>query len=502
MATSDETSGLPPDDDRTNDPTGEPRREIPPRRIVVRPATPLAMRVNRNVLIVAAVLMAMTVVTALVLLNPQGAKNGNAQSREETVTPAPGGPSTPSFLEQPPIRAATPGDSGNGELGAQDTLHAAPAPAGRMPRSDSIRMGATVAGPGPSHPAVNPYAQTYADVYATPPLVDQPPLTTSVSVQGSGQSPREAAFAKALMSRAAVRVGGRESASEVPWNAVVGTSTGLVPAVALDSLRSLTTDDGGAVSSVTAPFGGVGTATRSTVHGPPRAESPRQPYQTFLTGTHATASPEHAAPTAVIALRSPYVVQAGSVIPGLLVTGINSDLPGQILAQVSRDVYDSPTEQTLLIPRGSKLLATYDNELLAGQRRVLVAFTRIIFPDGRSVTLPGLSGADRQGEAGLSDQVDNHTRHTFGAAVLLSLISAATQLSQPRTGSSIYAPASPGQVAAGAVGQELANVASQIMRRNLDVAPTLMIRPGTPCNVFLASDLVFTGPYVDERAAR
>jgi type IV secretion system protein VirB10 len=159
-------------------------------------------------------------------------------------------------------------------------------------------------------------------------------------------------------------------------------------------------------------------------------------------------------------------------------------------------------EQVLLIPRGSKLLATYDNELLAGQSRVLIAFTRIIFPDGRSVTLPGLGATDRQGEAGLSDQVDNHTRHTFGSAVLLSLISAAAQLTQPRTGSSVFAPANPGQVAAGAMGQELADVASQIMRRNLEVVPTLVIRPGTPCNVFLASDLVFAGPYVDERVAR
>jgi type IV secretion system protein VirB10 len=191
---------------------------------------------------------------------------------------------------------------------------------------------------------------------------------------------------------------------------------------------------------------------------------------------------------------SPYTLRAGTVIPGTLITGINSDLPGEIVAQVRRDVYDSQRQRSLLVPRGSRLIGTYDNQVVAGQGRLLVAWTRLILPDGRSMRLPGLALKDPQGQTGAKDKVDNHWRRVFGNALLLSAIGAGVQLSQPQQ-ASVLAPPSAGQIAAGSLGQELSNVALEILRRGMDVAPTLTIRPGQPFNVFLNGDLVFDGPY-------
>ncbi len=194
---------------------------------------------------------------------------------------------------------------------------------------------------------------------------------------------------------------------------------------------------------------------------------------------------------------SPYTLRAGTVIPGLLITGINSDLPGDLVGQVSRDVYDSRTQRVLLIPKGARLIGSYDNQLAAGEGRLLVAWTRLILPDGRSLRLPGLALKDVAGQTGAKDRVDTHWQRVFGKALLLSAISAGAQLSQPQQ-TSIFAPPSAGQVAAGALGQELSNVALEILRRGMDVPPTITIRPGQPFNVFLNGDLVFDAPYEEE----
>jgi type IV secretory pathway VirB10-like protein len=177
-----------------------------------------------------------------------------------------------------------------------------------------------------------------------------------------------------------------------------------------------------------------------------------------------------------------------------LITSITSDLPGEIVGQVSRDVYDSRTQRIPLIPRGSRLVGTYDNQVAAGQGRLLVAWTRLIFPDGRSMRLPGLALTDPTGQSGAKGDVDNHWRRVFGNALLLSAIGAGVQLSQPAQ-ASVLANPSARQVAAGAVGQELSNVALEILRRGMAVAPTITISAGESFNVFLSGDLVFDGPY-------
>jgi type IV secretory pathway VirB10-like protein len=203
--------------------------------------------------------------------------------------------------------------------------------------------------------------------------------------------------------------------------------------------------------------------------------------------------------TSVESAPGPLAIQAGTVIPAVLVTEINSDLPGQVLAQVARDMYDSRSLRTLLIPKGSKLLGKYADQIGVGQDRLLVAWSRVILPDGRSIALPGLETKDRTGAGGLHDQVDRHGGQVFGTAALLSLIGAGAQLSQPNAGyGALGSYPSPGQVVAGAVGQQLADVATQMLRRDLNVQPTIRIRQGMPFNVFLAMDLVFSEPYAPE----
>ena len=120
------------------------------------------------------------------------------------------------------------------------------------------------------------------------------------------------------------------------------------------------------------------------------------------------------------------------MIPAVLATGINSDLPGDLVAQVPRDVFDSRTQSQVLIPRGARLLGRYQSQVSAGQRRLLVAWDRLIFPDGSSLRFLGLPGLSPTGEAGLSASVDNHLPTVFGSAILLSFLSAGAQLSQPQ----------------------------------------------------------------------
>ena len=180
---------------------------------------------------------------------------------------------------------------------------------------------------------------------------------------------------------------------------------------------------------------------------------------------------------------SPFLLQAGAVIPAALMTGIRSDLPGQVTAQVTQPVYDSPTGGILLIPQGARLIGTYDAEIGAGQSRILLVWTRLILPGGRSIVLERLPGADRQGYAGLEDRVDDHWGRVFRAAGLATLIGVG--LEAGRDGDDAIADA-----IRDSARQTIGRAGEQIVQRQLDVPPTLTIRPGTPVNVIVTRDLV------------
>lgn len=181
-------------------------------------------------------------------------------------------------------------------------------------------------------------------------------------------------------------------------------------------------------------------------------------------------------------------IKAGTIIPGVMISGINSDLPGQIIGQVREDVYDSATGQNLLVPSGSKLIGTYDSTITMGQSRVLVAWTRIIYPDSSSVSLNLMPGADMSGYAGFNDKVNNHYWRVFGNAALLSVFSAGVQLSQPtkNTGDGYDSQ----QIIAAEIGRQLGQLGMEMTRRNMDIQPILEIRPGYNFNIMITKDII------------
>ncbi|WP_407965859.1 TrbI/VirB10 family protein [Bartonella sp. C271] len=130
------------------------------------------------------------------------------------------------------------------------------------------------------------------------------------------------------------------------------------------------------------------------------------------------------------AIQASLEIKAGTIIPGVMISGVNSDLPGQIIAQVRESVYDSATGQNVLIPVGSRLIGTYDSRVSTGQKRVLIAWSRVIYPDGSSLSLGNMPGSDQSGYAGFKDKVNNHYLKVFGNALMLSVISGASQMSQ------------------------------------------------------------------------
>ena len=198
---------------------------------------------------------------------------------------------------------------------------------------------------------------------------------------------------------------------------------------------------------------------------------------------------------------SPFEVQAGSFIHAELVTGINSDLPGEVTAQVTGNLYDSVHERFLLIPQGSRLVGKYDSKVSVGQTRVLMAWERIIFPDGRSIDLSGMEGVDLEGYAGFHDLVDNHYLKIFGNAILMSLVMAGAQMSQPGGGYGMggmnsFSNPSMGQAAMGSVGQNMSQTMEQYLGNTMNIQPTLNIRPGYRFDITVTKDMVFPGPYL------
>ncbi len=180
---------------------------------------------------------------------------------------------------------------------------------------------------------------------------------------------------------------------------------------------------------------------------------------------------------------SPYVLQAGSIIPAALITGIRSDLPGQITAQVTQNVYDSPTGRILLIPQGARLIGQYDSEIIAGQNRVLLEWDRLIMPGGRSIALERQPGADASGMAGLEDRTDYHWGQLFRAALVSTLLGVGSELATNDDSALVRALRTGTQ-------DSVAQTGRQVVERQLGQAPTLTIGPGFSLRVIVTRDLV------------
>ena len=217
----------------------------------------------------------------------------------------------------------------------------------------------------------------------------------------------------------------------------------------------------------------------------PSAESPQDAKEAFLNRSNDV---EQYLPSTKVPLRSPYEIKAGTYIPAALVTGIQSDLPGPVVAQVTANVYDTFSGQYLLIPQGAKLIGEYDSHVSFGQNRALVVWTRMIFPDGASLDLGRMQGVDMAGYAGFYDKVDNHYLRIYANAMMLSLVGAGYDLLNKSPSS--QGNASAGDTVAANVGQRLADVSSQTMERNLSIQPTIVIRPGYAFNIMVVKDVI------------
>jgi len=234
---------------------------------------------------------------------------------------------------------------------------------------------------------------------------------------------------------------------------------------------------GGAQPTPTSPATG---ALFPATLGSPTANDPVSNREAFLAraGNTDTVSAQRMVPPP-----SPYILQAGTVIPAALITGLRSDLPGQISAQVTSNVYDSPSGRYLLIPQGARLLGEYDSRIASGQSRLLLVWTRLILSDGRSIVLERAPSTDGTGASGLQDRVNYHWGRVFLAAGLATILNLGLESGADSEDDAARAIREAAQDTIGRTGDE-------IVRQQLAVPPTLTIRPGFPVRVMVTRDLI------------
>lgn len=219
----------------------------------------------------------------------------------------------------------------------------------------------------------------------------------------------------------------------------------------------------------------------------------------FLTKAGGERTPQDYSPNTRKAPLAPMELKAGTVIPGLLLVGVNSDLPGTVIGQVSEHVYDTATGRYLLIPQGTRILGVYDSRITYGQKRVAIVWNRLIYPDGSSLNIAGSPGTDMAGYSGMKGKVDNHYGQLLVAALFTSFFSAAVDVLS-ETGDDAggaYANGSNNNsksakdVLVETTGVTIANIGAKLTDRALDIQPTITIRPGSRMNVMVMQDVVF-----------
>ena len=196
----------------------------------------------------------------------------------------------------------------------------------------------------------------------------------------------------------------------------------------------------------------------------------------------------------VESITNPFVIKQGSVIPAVLLTGINSDLPGQVSAQVTNDVLDSPFGNSILIPKGSKLIGQYGSGPGFGQTRIMMGFNRLIFPDGKSLNLEAMPGTGSDGYSGFKADVNNHWLKLISYSVFLGGITTAITLSTDAAYDS-EGKITPQAALSQSMGEILGRTMSQVIERNLSLSPTLTVKPGFRFNVAVTKDIEFSGEY-------
>lgn len=193
--------------------------------------------------------------------------------------------------------------------------------------------------------------------------------------------------------------------------------------------------------------------------------------------------------------KTPFELKAGFIIPGVMDGGIKSNLPGQIKGHVGQNVYDTATGKYLLIPQGTGLVGKYSTNVVFGQDTLLVVWERLIFPDGKTFDLGAMPGADSAGYAGFRDEVDQHFIRIYGSALLMSGVIAGVTYSQRQNQGYFETQPSANSVLSAALGQQLGQTTTELLLKNINVAPTIKIRPGYEFNITVVKDLVFEKPY-------
>ncbi|MGE0773748.1 MAG: TrbI/VirB10 family protein [Sphingomonadaceae bacterium] len=293
--------------------------------------------------------------------------------------------------------------------------------------------------------------------------VPLPPIGADAGQSNTGMTPEEQARQRAV----------QEREEAIASRLFLGGQSGAAPV--------------GQGSATSSPLAGLDFAALNAAAAPPVPESPDGPNMQRSKQEFAQRGPESRTLNAgqLTDPVSPHVVQAGAVIAAALITGISSDLPGQVTAQVTQNVYDSPTGRILLIPQGSRLIGDYDSQVAYGQRRVLLAWSRLILPDGRSIILDRQPAGDAAGYAGLADRVNQHWGGIARAAALSTLLSIGAEMGSDSDDDIARAIRDGGQDTVNQAGQE-------IVRRQLNIQPTLIIRPGYPVRVLVSRDIVMS----------
>jgi type IV secretion system protein VirB10 len=191
----------------------------------------------------------------------------------------------------------------------------------------------------------------------------------------------------------------------------------------------------------------------------------------------------------------PYELKAGTLIPGILITGVNSDLPGNVLAQVSENIWDTAAGKYVLIPKGTRILGVYDSRVTFGQRRVLLVWNRLIFPNGTTLNISGSPGIDQAGYSGLSGKVNEHWGTMLKTALFASVFVAGAEIVYDRDTGGNSEKESPSDAAAESLAGAILDMGTKIMNRAADIQPTITIRPGKRMGIFVQQDVVFPFPY-------
>jgi type IV secretion system protein VirB10 len=219
--------------------------------------------------------------------------------------------------------------------------------------------------------------------------------------------------------------------------------------------------------------------------------------QNFLRGSDGGGSftPQGYSANIPVPQQFPYELKAGTLIPGILISGINSDLPGNVIAQVSENVWDTATGKHVLIPKGTRVIGAYDSRVSFGQRRVLLVWNRLVFPDGTTLNIAGSSGVDQAGYSGLSGRVDEHWGTMFKAALFASVFVAGAEIVYDRDSSGNSDNKNPRDAAAESLAGSILDMGTKVMNRAADIQPTITVRPGKKMGIFVRQDVVFPFPY-------